>query len=156
MRDITTGRVDYLVAAPKFIQAIPRTGFLDTRRKTGWVIRAAVFYKSEPHRPIEGLIVTARAHQAPVGLPHPTPSAALEWYGHRIRGLNYEQWHDNPDGTSVRGWHEHLWSPAEQDSRVIQAMPEPKDKTLRGLLRWGLAKWNIEAKQVQESLNGED
>jgi len=30
------------------------------------------------------------------------PSSVLEFYGRRIRGLNYEMWHDNPDGSRVK------------------------------------------------------
>jgi hypothetical protein len=116
-----------------------------------------MFLKSDPSMPISGLVVIAKAHQAPVGLPHPTPSAALEWYGKRIRGLSHEQWHDNPDGTVVRGWHEHLWSPQEQDAHVIQARPEPTRKELLDILKWGLRSgtskfWRSKMTSVIESV----
>lgn len=144
----TKAEADYLVAAPKLITEIPRQQFLNTQSRTGWRIVAQVFSKSDS-RPIKGLVVIAKVHQAPVGLPRPTPSAALEWHGKRIRGLNYELWHDNPDGTIVRGWHEHLWSPKEQDHRVIPAHPEPRKRDLQGILKWGLRRWNIEVKREQ-------
>ena len=89
-----------------------------------------MFNNSDERKAIDGLVVIAKAHEAPPGLPHPTPSAALEWYGKRIRGRNYELWHDNPDGTRVRGWHEHLWSPTDEDHRVIEARPVPTKKTV--------------------------
>src|SRR6266436_2369543 len=101
-----------------------------------------MFLNSDPSKPITGLVVIAKAHQAPAGLPRPTPSAALEWYGKRIRGLSYEQWHDNPDGTIVRGWHEHLWSPQQRDAHVIAARPEPRRRDVLGLFKWGLKQWN--------------
>jgi hypothetical protein len=150
------GEVDYLVSIPKFVHAIPRESFLDTQLRTGWRIKIDIFLKADSSKPIKGLIVVAKAHQAPIGLPHPTPSVALEWYGRRIRGLNYELRHDNPDGSTVKGWHEHIWSPNEQDALVIQANPEPRDRSLRGVLNWGLDKWNIEVKQEQESINDND
>ncbi len=149
--EFTKADVDYLVAAPKFIKEIPRQQFLNPRARTGWKIYAAVFSKADS-QPIKGLIVIAKAHQAPTGLPRPTPSSALEWYGKRIRGLNYELWHDNPDGTLVRGWHEHIWSPQEGDHRVIAARPKPQRKNLLGILKWGLNRWNIEVMREQEEL----
>ena len=101
---------------------------------------------------IEGLVVIAKARHAPPGVPHPPPSCALEWYGRRIRGLNYELFHDNPDGSIVRGWHEHIWSPKELDAHVVQARPEPTRKTLLDVLRWGLKKWNIAVLEEQGEL----
>jgi hypothetical protein len=152
----TAGEVDYLVGQPKFIRAIPRARHLDRENAKGWEIHAAVFDKNNPKRPIQGLVIKAKAHEAPSGLPHPTPSAALEWFGKRIRGINYEVWHDNPDGTIVRGWHEHLWSPTEEDAYVISARPEPTRKRLLDILKWGLDKWNIEVLQEQGGLPYED
>ncbi len=139
-----------MVALPKFIRAIPRVKHLDPVLCKGWKIESQVFNKADPTKPIKGLIVIAKAHEAPTGLPHPTPSAALTWHGERIRGLNYELWHDNPDGTNVRGWHEHVWSPEDLDARVIQARPEIGKKQLIDILRWGLDKWNIEVQEEQD------
>ena len=149
--ELTKADVDYLVAAPKFIRAIPRAQFLNVNRRTGWKIHSLVFAKDDS-KPIPGLVVMAKAHQAPIGLPHPTPSSALEWFGKRVRGLNYELWHDNPDGTRVTGWHEHVWSPDEDDHRVVTARPEPRKRDLLGILKWGLKKWNIEVQMTQAEL----
>lgn len=148
----TKGEVDYLVGLLKLVRVIPRPEFLNRQSRSGWLIEIRVFKKGDLRAPLPGLMVMAKAHQAPQGLPHPTPSAALLWHGKRIRGLNREMRHDNPDGTIVRGWHEHLWSPSDDDACVIQAQPEPKDRTLIGILQWGLEKWNIEVEQKQESL----
>lgn len=99
----------------------------------------------------------ATARSSPPGIPKPNPSAALEWHGKRIRGLNYEVWHDNPDGTIVKGWHEHVWSPADQDSYVVPARPEPTRETLVDIFKWGLRKWNIEIRQEHlEVFHGHD
>lgn len=136
--------------ALKFIRAIPQPRRIGDSRLE---IQAAVFNKSEPNKPIMGLVVKAKVHKPPAGLPRPTPSAVLEWHGKRIRGLNYEVRHDNPDGSVVRGWHEHLWSPAEQDACVIPAHPEPQRKDLRGILQWGLKRWNIEVREEQVSVD---
>jgi hypothetical protein len=144
--------VDYLVHAPKFIKEIPRPQFLNATARTGLKIIVPV-YSNADSRPIKGLVVIAKAHQAPPGLPRPTPSSALEWFGRRIRGLNYELRHDNPDGTLVAGWHEHVWSPAEEDHRVIAARPEPKRRDLLGILKWGLKRWNIEIRREQKELD---
>jgi hypothetical protein len=141
-----------LVGLPKWIRTIPRTQPLDPATGNGWKISDSVFSKSDRSKPIKGLVVIAKAHKAPAGLPRPWPSAALELGGHRIRGINYELWHDNPDGSSVRGWHEHIWSPVDQDACVIPARPEPKDMSLIGLFRWGLSKWNIEVLEEQPHL----
>jgi len=149
----TKAEADYLVDTAKFVRVIPD---IQSVRASGWRVQANVYRKSEPRNPIKGLVVMAKAHRAPPGLPHPTPSAALEWYGKRIRGLNYELWHDNPDGTVVKGWHEHVWSPREQDSHVVSARPEPTRKGLLDILKWGLRKWNIAVLEEQESLNVDD
>jgi len=122
----TKADADYLVAAPKFIPAIPMRQFLSGIRMTGWLLQTRVYSTSAPNEPIGGLVVKAKIRKPPTGLPRLTPSAALEWYGMRIRGINWELWHDNPDGTIVKGWHEHLWSPDERDDRVIAARPEPR------------------------------
>ncbi len=111
-----------------------------------------IFYKSDRSKPIRALVVMAKAHQAPSPLPHPKPSSALMWYSKRIRGLNHEVRHDNPDGTSVRGWHEHLWSPKHEDALVIAARPEPTRRELKDILKWGLDKWNIEVEGEQREL----
>jgi hypothetical protein len=149
----TKGEIDYPVGLPKLARRIPREEPLNRQSKTGWLIRIPVFKKGDLRAPLPGLIVIAKAHQAPTGLPHPTPSVALLWYGKRIRGLNREMRHDNPNGTIIRGWHEHLWSPLEEDACVIQAQPEPKDRSLLGILQWGLHKWNMEVEQKQENFN---
>lgn len=96
----------------------------------------------------------AKVHISPSGLPRLNPSSALEWHGKRIRGLNKEIWHDNPDGSVVRGWHEHLWSPEEQDAYVVSARPKPTRIGLLDVFKWGLTKWNIEVleKQLEEPL----
>jgi hypothetical protein len=148
----TKGEVDYLVGIPKLVLRIPREEFLNRQSKTGWLIEMRVFKPGDLRAPIPGLVVIAKAHQAPTGLPRPTPSVALNWYGKRIRGLNREVRHDNPDGTVVRGWHEHIWSPTDEDACVIQARPEPTDRSLMGILQWGLEKWNIGVGHKQENL----
>src|SRR5262249_40616082 len=136
---------DKLVDAAKVIKAVPRPGQLQPN-SPGLGFRmycSQIYYKNDPSKPIKGLVVMAKARSAPPPIPQPTPSAALEWFGHRIRGLNYEQWHDNPDGSTVRGWHEHVWSPREADAYVVPARPEPRQKTMDALFRWGLTQWNI-------------
>lgn len=144
----TKADVDYLIERAKFIRsipALPRTKVMPDKIQ----LQARVFRKTDPTSPIPGLVVMATVRTAPPGIPRPNPSSALEWFGRRIRGLNYEVWHDNPDGSLVRGWHEHLWSPQHRDLYVIPARPEPTRKGLLDILKWGLAKWNIEVKQQQ-------
>jgi hypothetical protein len=145
----TKAEVEYLVAAPKFIRVVPATRLYRPQSAAVTIIHAAVFKKSEPNNPVPGLIVMAKAREAPPGIPKPTPSAAPEWYGKRVRGLNYELWHDNPDGSIVKGWHEHIWSPGDQDSYVVPARPEITRRALLDVLKWGLEKWNIEVLEKQ-------
>jgi hypothetical protein len=143
--------VDYLVASAKFIRVVPTMQALGSPTIVVR-IQAEVFKRSEPHRPIKGLLVMAKARQAPSGVPKPTPSSALEWNGKRIRGLNYELWHDNPDGSVVKGWHEHLWSPEFQDSYVVPARPKLTHKGLTDIFTWSLRKWNIKVLENQKSM----
>ena len=132
------------MSSAKFIKAIPKTAFINTKLRTGWKLQCNVFDRANSNRPIKGLVVMAKAHQAPAPFPSPPPSAALEWFGTRIRGLNFEVRHDNPDGSIVRGWHEHIWSPIYRDALVVPAKPEVVRRTLRDVFRWGLKKWRIE------------
>jgi hypothetical protein len=150
----TKGEVDYLVAIPKFIKVIPPLPRPGSRIPSVIRIQSQVFSKSEPSKPISGLVVMAKARQAPTGIPKPNPSSALEWHGKRIRGLNYELWHDNPDGSIVKGWHEHLWSPQDQDAYVVLARPKPKLKGLLDIFKWSLKKWNIEVLEKQVEVPG--
>jgi hypothetical protein len=105
-----------------------------------------------PKKPVNGLVVMARVRYSPPGVPKPTPSSALEFYGVRIRGLNYEVFHDNPDGTGVKGWHEHIWYPQYGDKYVVRARPTVKGRTLLDLFKWGLKKWNIAVLAEQPKL----
>src|ERR1700691_118311 len=98
----TKADVEYLLAEAKFIRAIPQPVKLHGSKVV--VLHVAdVLRKSNPHRPIKGLVVIAKARPSPPGIPMPAPSSVLEFYGRRIRGLNYEMWHDNPDGSRVKG-----------------------------------------------------
>jgi hypothetical protein len=146
--------VDYLIAASKFIRIVPPLPQFGSQRPTVIRIQSEIFKKSEPNNPIRGLIIIAKARQAPTGLPKPNPSSALEWNGKRIRGLNYELRHDNPDGTIVKGWHEHLWSPEDQDSYVVSARPKPQRCGLGDVFKWSLKKWNIKILEKQEDVPG--
>lgn len=141
-----------MVAAAKFIRAIPALPPFGSPLPTVIKIQAEVFKKSEPNNPIRGLMVMAKARQSPTGIPKPNPSSALEWHGKRIRGLNYELWHDNPDGSIVKRWHEHLWSPEDQDSYVVSAEPKPTRKGLLDIFKWSLKKWNIEVLEKQQEM----
>lgn len=146
----TNAEVDLLVDTRKFIKATP----LPKETPTEIFIQAQVFSKAEPDNPIRGLIVRARVTRHLTGTGRHRPSASLEYHGIRIRGLDYEMWHDNPDGTVVRGWHEHVWSQAEEDRRVRSPGREPNDLSLRGLFHWGLERWNIEIEQEQLETEG--
>lgn len=143
-----------MVGLPKFIRAVPSLPPSGTRVPNVVRVQAQVFSKSEPSNPISGLIVIAKARQAPTGIPKPNPSSALEWYGTRIRGLNYELWHDNPDGSIVKGWHEHLWSPQDEDAYVVLARPKPKMRGLLDIFKWSLKKWNIDVLEKQAEVPG--
>jgi hypothetical protein len=147
----TRGDVDYLVSKAKFIRTIPVLPVYDPSR-TVTIIQAEVLEKAKSKKALKGLIIMAKARHSPTGIPKPLPSSALVWYSRRIRGLNYELWHDNPDGSIVRGWHEHLWSPEQGDEHVVAARPEPTRRGLLDVFRWGLKKWNIEVLEDQEGL----
>lgn len=138
----TEAEVDYLVKAKKFISAIPKV----EEAASEFIIQADVRRSDNPGREM-GLIIRVHAKRSPPGLPKGIPSCVLQWHGHRIRGINRELWHDNPDGTVVKGWHEHIWNDQDSDDRVVPAnIGQPG---LRKLFEWGLKNWNIEVKQEQ-------
>src|SRR5437667_205076 len=106
--------VDYLLKDSKLIIGIPKQKLIDNL----WVMEAQVYKASQPNSPIKGLYVQSRVAKKLAGLPSPTPSAALVYKGLRIRGIDRNVRHDNPDGSHVAGWHEHRWSAEHHDSWV--------------------------------------
>lgn len=140
----TKAEVDYLVKEPKFIKEVPAP----TDFGTYWRIQAQVYRKSD-NSPVKGLLVIAKVEKPLPGLSNKgRVSAALEWKGKRIRGIDKEQRHDNPDGSVVYGWHDHHYSPQYLDSLVVPC-PEPQHKDLRGLIEFAMARWNIEIQKEQ-------
>jgi hypothetical protein len=142
----TKDKVDYLVAEGKFIKDIP------PRQTIGnyLVITAPVYRKGEVSLPIKALTVIARVALTVPGIPAALPSVALTWHGHRIRGIDKEGWHDNPDGSKVFGWHEHLWLPEyDMPDSWVRSIPEPMHKDMQGLLKEGLQRWNITVAKEQ-------
>ena len=143
----TKAEVDSLVQRNKFVTGIPKPTLVENY----WVIEAPVYLTSEPQRPVQSLIVCARVIRAVAGIPRALPGVALVWKGHRVRGIDRNTRHDNPDGSRIDGWHEHLWSEKYGDS-MVNSTREPKDRDLRGLFRAGLVRWNISVKEEQKEL----
>jgi hypothetical protein len=145
----TKAEIDYLIKERKVIKRIPPVN----GEANAHTMKAFVFKRGNPGNSL-GLIIKATAKKAIPGLPRPLPSAALVLLRRdaRVRGLNYEQWHDNPDGTKVVGWHEHIWT-EYGDDLVIPARPKPEEITIHGLFKWGLRKWNIAVVEEQLSVN---
>lgn len=135
----TKAEVDYLVDEQKFIKEIPKS----VPHGNYLMMRTQVFRKANDKLvAIKGVYVMSRVAVPIPGVPGAIPSVSLEWAGRRIRGIDKETRHDNPDGTSVYGWHSHVWSPECEDSCVVTT-PEPKHKDMRGIFKTGLKKWNI-------------
>ncbi len=134
----TKSEIDYLVKEAKYINEIPPP----QDRVNDFRVQAQV-YRVADKKPIKGLFVMATYDKPLPGMSGKIQvSAALDYKGLRIRGIDKELWHDNPDGSSVRGWHEHLWSPEYLDAYVAP-FPEPRHKTIRALFEAGLKRWNI-------------
>ena len=142
----TKADVDYLIKAKKLISAIPQMA----ETASEFVMQADIRRKDDPGRE-KGLIIRAHAKKSPPGLPKGVPSCVIQWHGYRIRGVNRELWHDNPDGTIVRGWHEHIWNDQDRDSRVVPA--DVSQPSISKLFEWGLKRWNIEVKEEQLRVN---
>jgi len=69
---------------------------------------------------------------------------SLCWKGHRIRGINRSrQLRSRPDGTIVRGWHEHVFDDQVGDEKVhaVTGLGRP---SVDELVRFCLARWNIQ------------
>jgi hypothetical protein len=144
-RRFTEAEVEYLVKARKFIAAIPDVD----KEENQFAMSARVYKKDDPTWQIGGLLVRARVAVPLPGLPRQIPSCALQWHGIRIRCVNFEMRHTNPDGSIVTGWHEHIWNDEDEADRVISASPEITKPDLKAIFRWGLRKWNIEVKEEQ-------
>src|SRR5690242_7125801 len=129
-RRFTEAEVDYLIRAKKYIFAIP-----DIKEEDGgwFAMRAEVRKKDDESWQRGGLMIYARVKKAISNVPRGLPSCVIQWHGYRIRGVDYEVRHDNPDGQPVRGWHEHIWNDEDEDSRVIPASPAVKKPDLGGI-----------------------
>ncbi len=142
----TESEVEYLIAAKKYIVALPEI----EQEEGGWsVMVAEVRRKDDPGWQEGGLVIRARVKKALSGLPRGFPSCSLLWHSYRIRCVDYEIRHDNPDGSFVRGWHEHVWNDQDQDRRVIAASPPVSKPDLKAIFHWGVNKWKIEIKEEQ-------
>ncbi len=150
LRRFTEADVNYLIHEVKFIRAIP-----EIEAEEGLLtLKARIHKKTAPNWQVGGLIIKARVTKSIPGLPKALPSCALEWHGVRIRCVDYETRHDNPDGTTVRGWHEHIWNDEDNDKRVIASNPQITRPDMNSIFRWGLKKWNIEI--IEEQLRMEE
>lgn len=135
----TRVEVDYLVDEQKFIKEMPKI----VQHGNYLIMRTQVFRKmNRALVPVNGLYVISRVAVAIPGIPSAIPTVSLEWAGRRIRGIDKETRHDNPDGGTVYGWHSHTWSPEYEDACVVSTQ-EPKHKDMRGIFKAGLKKWNI-------------
>src|SRR5450755_4729616 len=143
----TKAEVDSLILGPKCISGIPKA----ERKENYWVMEIPVYLKTDLRRPFPSLVIVARVIHPLSGLPRNLPSVAIELKGHRIRGIDRNIRHDNPDGSRVKGWHEHLWSEEHGDDVVI-ATKEPKHKDLKGVLKTALKKWDISIREEQGEL----
>jgi len=140
----TKHEVDYLVGDEKFVKEI-----LPVQKIGNYYVILLPIYRKGEAQPIKALAIEARVAVSIPGLPAAIPSVALNWHGHRIRGIDRETRHDNPDGSPcVYGWHEHIWSEKYKDD-CVRAFPEPKHKDLRGILREGLRRWNVKVFREQ-------
>ncbi len=149
---LTNAEIDYILKAAKFIFAVP-----NFEEQDGWIIlRARVYKKDEPNWSAGSLSIHARVAKRPPGLPSQLPSCCLQWHGIRIRCVDREARHDNPDGTYVKGWHEHIWDDRNQDDRVIAAHPIVSHPSLRGIFQWGLDKWKIEVREKQLEVGSDE
>jgi hypothetical protein len=144
----TESEVEYLLKEKKYILGLPQV-----KEQGGWlVMEADVKKKGDPNWQRGGLTIKARTKTDFPGVPKSSPTCFLQWHGYRIRGVDYEVRHDNPDGNSIRGWHEHIWDNENEDKRVIPASPRIQNADLKALFRWGLEKWRIEIRQEQMEL----
>jgi hypothetical protein len=64
----TKAQVNYLVAASKFIKYIPEPRPIHPQSGSGVRIQIEVYKKSEPKKPIKGLLIIATAHSSPAGV----------------------------------------------------------------------------------------
>jgi hypothetical protein len=84
------------------------------------------------------------------------PSASLMWQGKRIRGIDHSLKHDIvKDGVivgSIRGWHEHYWTDADEDRTIRTPNPTLQNYDLQAVMSWCCKNWNIENFGTQQEL----
>jgi len=94
----------------------------------------------------------ARLEKAIAGVfPRPMPGVSLRFCGRRIRGLNWNHRHDDRFGGVnvgiVRGWHEKVWTNADQDKHIIDINGQVRNTDMLSLISFCCDRWNIEAPQ---------
>jgi hypothetical protein len=143
--------VEYLLKARKFIHRLVK----DTTRDPNADILEVVYAVRRVDQPIEDIKLKLSARP-----PKPVmrtafrlrPSAALNWHGERIRGIDHKIVHSKIENGlevgRVRGWHEHQWTAADGDSYVIDANSFMRNvqEDFRSLLRFCMVRWRIEVK----------
>jgi hypothetical protein len=81
--------------------------------------------------------------------PRPKPGISLRWKGHfRIRQISYALRHDcllnGIQHGHVRGWHEKIWTNADEDKYIVDVNSEIKNTDLTTMIRFCCERWNIE------------
>ena len=145
----TEANVEYLLKARKVIQGITRHTTDDPDADL-LEISYRIVRIGNPGDDIKLRLQARRPKPVLATLPKPKPSAALLWHGERIRGIDHKIVHPRiKDGLvvgKVRGWHEHIWTLADRDSRVVGIDKQMKkiQEDFRSVLRFCMRRWRIE------------
>jgi hypothetical protein len=151
----TEADVAYLLKAKKLVQTVLKDTTDDQSASLLEVIYRVV-RADNPSDDIK-LRLSARRPKPPLETLHRLrPSVALQWRGHRIRGIDRKIVHPViKNGLiigKVRGWHEHVWTSTDEDNSVIDVNGVMKkvQEDFRSILQFCMVRWRIEIKENED------
>lgn len=151
----TEADVAYLLRAKKFVQTVLKDTVDDQNAPLLEVIYRIV-RTDNPVDDIKLRLAARRPKQRVETFQRPRPSAALQWHGYRIRGIDRKIVHSViKNGLivgEVRGWHEHRWTSTDEDNFVIdvnEAMRKVHED-FRSILRFCMKRWNVEIRENED------
>lgn len=88
----------------------------------------------------------------------PLPGASLLWKGIRIRGVNWNVFHDNMHNgvkiAPIRKWHEKLFTDIDQDKYIIDINDDIKNTDFWAIVKFCCDRWNIEFPDERQMIMG--
>jgi hypothetical protein len=166
---ITGAQVGHIVARPKFIFREQQNNTQRSpadRRRSDYVQpnELRIYYEirfTDMREKETGLQVFARLEKPLTAVyPRPKPGISLLLRGRRIRGIGWTFRHETVlNGATIApvyGWHENLWTDADEDKYLIDINEDVKktNTDFRSMISFACERWNINIEEKQINIGG--